>query len=182
MTSIFLNSIIGLTYPYDVYVCDVYGNNCGYLVQINVSVPSPVEVVLPSQFNMSPAVGIKIITSDGCERFKIIDCNVLLPTPTPTPTTTVTPTPTITPTVTKTPTPTPIMVLELFGCCDSTTQYVAYNPIFVSGLPSVFTATNGQPYEVVNGTPISGIPTVSIVNTTDYDNCANWIAINGGCP
>jgi surface protein len=79
MTSIFLNSIIGLTYPYDVYVCDVYGNNCGYVVQINVSVPSPVEVVLPPQFNMSPAVGIKIITSDGCERFKIIDCNVLLP-------------------------------------------------------------------------------------------------------
>ena len=74
MTSITLNSIIGLTYPYDVYVCDVYGNNCGYIVQINTSVPSSVEVVLPPPFDMAPAVGIKIITSDGCERFRVIDC------------------------------------------------------------------------------------------------------------
>ena len=77
MTSITLNSITGLTYPYDVYVCDVYGNNCGYLVQINVSVPSPVEVILPPQFNMSPSVGVKIITSDKCERFNIINCDGL---------------------------------------------------------------------------------------------------------
>jgi hypothetical protein len=79
MTSITLNSIIGLTYPYDIYVCDVYGNNCDYIVQINTSVPSSVEVVLPPQFNMSAAVGIKIITSDKCERFRVIDCISLVP-------------------------------------------------------------------------------------------------------
>ena len=77
MTSITLNSITGLTYPYDIYVCDVYGNNCGYIVQINTSVPSSVEVVLPPPFNMAPAVGSKIITSDGCEIFKTINCDVL---------------------------------------------------------------------------------------------------------
>jgi len=80
MTSIILNSITGLTYPYDIYVCDVYGNNCGYIVQINSSVPSSVEVVLPSPFDMASAVGIKIITSDGCERFRVIDCINLPPT------------------------------------------------------------------------------------------------------
>ena len=74
MTSIILNTIIGLNYPYDIYVCDVYGNNCGYISQINTPVPASVEIVLPPPFNMSPAVGIKIITSDGCERFKVIDC------------------------------------------------------------------------------------------------------------
>lgn len=74
MTSIILNSITGLTYPYDVYVCDVYGNNCGYIAQINTNVPSSVEIVLPIPFNFAPAVGIKIITSDGCVRFKIIYC------------------------------------------------------------------------------------------------------------
>lgn len=74
MTSIILNSITGLTYPYDIYVCDVYGNNCGYISQINTPVPASVEIVLPPPFNMAPAVGIKIITSDGCERFKVIDC------------------------------------------------------------------------------------------------------------
>jgi hypothetical protein len=110
MTSIILNSITGLTYPYDIYVCDVYGNNCGYITQINTSVPSSVEIVLPPPFNTSPAVGIKIITSDGCVRFRVIDCIYLTPTPSITPTNTitptVTPTNTITPTVTPTNTPT----------------------------------------------------------------------------
>jgi len=79
MTSIILNSITGLTYPYDIYVCDVYGNNCGYISQINTPVPSSVEIVLPPPFDMAPAVGIKIITSDGCERFRVIDCISLVP-------------------------------------------------------------------------------------------------------
>jgi hypothetical protein len=108
MTSIILNTITGLNYPYDIYVCDVYGNNCGYISQINAPVPTSVEIMLPPTFNMAPAVGIKIITSDGCERFRVIDCIYLTPTPTPsiTPTNTITPsiTPTITPTNTLTPT------------------------------------------------------------------------------
>ncbi len=114
MTSITLNSIIGLTYPYDVYVCDVYGNNCGYISQINTPVPASVEIVLPPPFNMAPAVGIKIITSDGCERFRVIDCIYITPTqtpsntPTPSITPSITPTPNITPTNTTTPTKTPI--------------------------------------------------------------------------
>jgi hypothetical protein len=74
MTSIILNTISGLTYPYDIYVCDVYGNNCGYISQINTNVPAPVEIVLPPPFDMAPAVGIKIVTSDGCEKFIIINC------------------------------------------------------------------------------------------------------------
>jgi hypothetical protein len=76
MTSIILNSISGLTYPYDVYVCDVYGNNCGYIAQINTNVPSPLEIVLPIPFNFAPAVGIKIITSDGCVRFRVFNCSL----------------------------------------------------------------------------------------------------------
>ena len=85
MTSIILNTITGLNYPYDIYVCDVYGNNCGYISQINAPVPTSVEIMLPPTFNMAPAVGIKIITSDGCERFRVIDCVYITPTPTPTP-------------------------------------------------------------------------------------------------
>ena len=136
MTSIILNTITGLNYPYDIYVCDVYGNNCGYISQINAPVPTSVEIMLPPTFNMAPAVGIKIITYDGCERFRVIDCVYITPTPTntptitptntqtptvtptntitptQTPTPTVTPTNTITPTKTPTPTPTPIYYLE----------------------------------------------------------------------
>jgi hypothetical protein len=80
MTSITLLNITGLTYPYDIYVCDVYGNNCGYVAQVISSIPPTIEIVLPPPFNMAPAVGIKIITSDKCERFKIIDCLNIPPT------------------------------------------------------------------------------------------------------
>jgi len=117
MTSIILNSITGLNYPYDIYVCDVYGNNCGYISQINTPVPASVEIVLPPPFNMAPAVGIKIITSDGCEKFIVFDCIYITPTLTPTitptitpsitPTISLTPSNTVTPSVTPTFTPTP---------------------------------------------------------------------------
>ena len=103
MTSIQLNSITGLNYPYDVYVCDVYGNNCGFISTISTSVPAPVEIVLPIPFNYAPAVGIKIITSDGCEKFIVYDCIYITPTLTPTQTPTPSITPTVTPTISLTP-------------------------------------------------------------------------------
>ena len=98
MTSIEIANITGLSYPYQIYVCDVFGNQCVLIATINTSVPPSTNFILPSQFDNAPAVGVKIMTSDGCERFEIVYCNVLVTTPTPTPTTTPTPTPT--PTVT----------------------------------------------------------------------------------
>ena len=74
MTSILINNILGLTYPYNIYVCDVYGNSCIYIAEVTTSIPPTIEIVLPLQFNTAPAVGIKIIASNGCERFKIFDC------------------------------------------------------------------------------------------------------------
>jgi len=99
------------TFPVDVYVSDVYGNNLTYLGSIN-SVPQ--TFVLPALFNFAPAVIIKLIDSEGCEDFQIKECISDFPTPTPTPsvsptiseTPTQTPTPTGTGTSTPTPTPT----------------------------------------------------------------------------
>jgi hypothetical protein len=115
MTSIELTLITGsITIPYLIYACDVYGNNCVLIANILTTVPPTNTIFLPPQFNTAPAVGIKIITNDGCERFEIFNCNELLISPTPTPTYTPTPTPTktVTPTPTGTngavtPTPTP---------------------------------------------------------------------------
>jgi hypothetical protein len=75
-----------------------------------------------------------------------------------------------------------MMVLELYGCCDLSTQYVEYNPILVSSLPSVFTSTIGEPYEIVTGIAIPGTPTRTIIDFTDYNTCSNWISVFGGCP
>ena len=84
MQTITLNSITGLNLPYTVYVCDVFGNNCTVLSTVVSTVPPTFTFVLPPPFDVIPAIGIKIITSDGCERFEIYNCYVT-PTPTPIP-------------------------------------------------------------------------------------------------
>jgi hypothetical protein len=84
MQTITLNSITGLNLPYTVYACDVFGNNCTVLSTIVSTVPPTFTFVLPPPFDIIPAIGIKIITSDGCERFEIYNCYVT-PTPTPLP-------------------------------------------------------------------------------------------------
>ena len=108
MTTIQIASVTGLAFPYKVYVCDVFGNQCVFLATINSAIPPTNTLFLPPQFNTAPAIGLKLISHD-CERFEIVYCNALItptPTPTSTQTPTVTPTPTLTPTITKTNTPT----------------------------------------------------------------------------
>ena len=75
MTSIEITSITGsITTPYTVYACDVYGNSCILIASIGTTVPPSNTIMLPTQFNTAPAVGIKIITMDGCELFEVFYC------------------------------------------------------------------------------------------------------------
>jgi hypothetical protein len=42
---------------------------------ITVPVPSTVTINLPSpQFDLAPVVGIRVVTSDGCEKFEVVYC------------------------------------------------------------------------------------------------------------
>jgi len=79
MTTIDITNIIGLSYPYDIYVCDIYGNNCILLSTVFTSIPPSNTILLPPQFDMVSSVGIKVITLDGCERFRVIDCYSVIP-------------------------------------------------------------------------------------------------------
>ena len=76
MTKISLYNITGLAYPYDIYVCDVYNNNCILISTIFTNVPPINTILLPPPFNTAPAVGIKIIASDGCVRFRVFNCSL----------------------------------------------------------------------------------------------------------
>jgi len=74
MNSVTFNSISGLNPPYLVYACNVYGMGCVLIATINVNVPGSITIDLPPSFISAPAIGIKIITSDGCERFEVLYC------------------------------------------------------------------------------------------------------------
>jgi len=75
MTQIDIISVTGVTLPFNLFVCDVYGNQCVLIATINTSVPPPIEIILPIQFNSAPALGLKLIDSIGCEKFGIIYCD-----------------------------------------------------------------------------------------------------------
>lgn len=74
MNNIEITSITGLTPPYQVYICNVYQQNCVLLGTISVPVPGSITLPLPPQFQSAPAVGIKLIATDGCERFNVRYC------------------------------------------------------------------------------------------------------------
>lgn len=75
MTSLQFTQVFGLNFPYTIYICDVFGNQCILVAYIDTNVPINNTFILPPQFNSAPAIGVKVITSDGCERFKVIYCS-----------------------------------------------------------------------------------------------------------
>ena len=70
-----INGITGGTSPYNLYACDAYGNQCVIFATLTTPIPSSgITLNIPSQFNNVPAIGIKIIDSNGCEQFILLNC------------------------------------------------------------------------------------------------------------
>lgn len=79
MTQIRITEISGSTaYPISVYIADVYGNNQTLLGTISSAVPPVVtyNTVIPSIFNTAPQVMLKLVDSNSCEIFKLLDCTL----------------------------------------------------------------------------------------------------------
>jgi hypothetical protein len=81
MTAINIQTITGINFPYTIYACDVYGNQCTLIATLVTSVPPEKIIILPSQFDSVAAVGIKVIDGNNCERFEVVYCNLLPPVP-----------------------------------------------------------------------------------------------------
>jgi hypothetical protein len=77
MTQVRITEISGGTYPISVFISDVYGNNSTLLGTIS-SGPVPPTVkynnVIPAIFNTAPEIMLKLVDSNNCEIFKILDC------------------------------------------------------------------------------------------------------------
>jgi len=96
---------------FDVYVCDLNGNNCIFENTIDYT-DIPYTFDVPNIFRGLTRLMVKIIDISGCTDFQIYNC--IPPTPSVTPS--ITPSPSVTPTITptksvtptQTPTPTPL--------------------------------------------------------------------------
>lgn len=64
------------TVPILVYVADVYGNNQTLIGTITNTavIPPAARFFPPTLFDGAPAVMIKLIDANGCEKFQILDC------------------------------------------------------------------------------------------------------------
>ncbi len=72
-----ITEISGGTYPIEVYIADVYGNNQTNLGTINPGAIPPAQTynsTIPSIFNTAPEIMLKLVDANGCEIFKILDC------------------------------------------------------------------------------------------------------------
>jgi hypothetical protein len=77
MNQVRITEISGGTYPISVYISDVYGNNQTLLGTISSGpVPPVVEynTVIPSIFSTAPEIMLKLVDSNNCEVFKILQC------------------------------------------------------------------------------------------------------------
>ena len=77
MIQVRITNISGGTYPIDVYIADVYGNNQTLLGTINPGpVPPTVEYnsTIPSIFETAPEIMILLTDANNCSVFKILDC------------------------------------------------------------------------------------------------------------
>jgi hypothetical protein len=77
MTQVRITEISGGTYPIQVYIADIYGNNSTLIGTISTGdVPPTVKynTVIPSIFQNAPQIMLTLVDSNNCVVFKILDC------------------------------------------------------------------------------------------------------------
>lgn len=77
MTQIRIDNISGGTYPINIYISDVYGNNSSLLGTLSSGPVPPVVTynsTIPTIFNTAPEIMLTLSDSNGCVVFKILDC------------------------------------------------------------------------------------------------------------
>lgn len=78
MQTITINSIVNVSPPYDIYVCNVYGNMCILLATITNPVPPQITINIPPPYESAPVLGIKMVSYDeSCEVLNVLYCESL---------------------------------------------------------------------------------------------------------
>jgi hypothetical protein len=78
MTQLIISNVTGITSPYEIYVCNVYGNSCVLVATVNTPIPPQVEITLSAPFDTAPAIGVKIV-NPYCEKFVLLYCTDIPP-------------------------------------------------------------------------------------------------------
>lgn len=75
MTRVEILAVTGTT-PINVYVSDYFGNNetLIYTILSGDTIPPPTGATLPSAFATAPAILLKLVDANGCEKIQLLEC------------------------------------------------------------------------------------------------------------
>lgn len=71
-----ISSISGSSYPYEIYFCDYTLSYCDLITTINNSSELPVSLTLPTEFENTNNLIIKLRDTNGCEVFTPVYCSI----------------------------------------------------------------------------------------------------------
>ena len=76
MTRIEISAVTGGTYPINVYVSDYYGNyeTLIYTITSGNTIPPATGATLSSTFATAPAILLKMVDANGCEKIELLEC------------------------------------------------------------------------------------------------------------
>jgi hypothetical protein len=77
MIQVRIEAISGCTYPMSVYVSNIFGNYETLIGTINPGPVPPSESfssTIPEIFDTAPEIMVKVVSSEGCETTKILEC------------------------------------------------------------------------------------------------------------
>lgn len=76
MKQIVVNYIVGGTFPIDVFIADIYGNNRSLIGTIGGDVPPQVtfDITIPPLFDSANEIMLILRDVNNCEIFKILEC------------------------------------------------------------------------------------------------------------
>ena len=76
MTNLVFSGVTGIALPYNVWGCDIYGNNCILIATINTPIPPTLTIQLPPIFDTYPGLLVKLTNCIDCEYSEFLTCDV----------------------------------------------------------------------------------------------------------
>lgn len=80
MTNLVFSGVTGIALPYNVWGCDIYGNNCILIATINTAIPPTLTIQLPPIFDTYPGLLIKLTNCLDCEYSEFSACDTFFGT------------------------------------------------------------------------------------------------------
>ena len=79
MSEIIFTGVTGMTPPYEIYGCDIYGNNCILIATIPSAIPPSITITLPPIFDTYSGIVFKVSNCVNCDYEEFVPCDNIIP-------------------------------------------------------------------------------------------------------